>query len=344
MNPYEDLEKYLRGEEVDVDPSVQAARDLRDDKIADLSLIQGATQIGSALAGQQADTAPFESLKKFEQVKADEAMKDSLATRKAVADYMAQQAEAEKYQTDLGFKKTDQELKRQQLEESAKSRASRDENTAAYRSATLDLGKQTAMQGEERLQMQRDKLKAEAEAKAMQQEKAAEQQQVQSDIVTEAVDSALGVLDSSNFATGYAGTIGRDYLPSSSGNKLAKQLDIVKANLGFDKLQKMREASPTGGALGAVSERENTMLQSAMGNIDQFQDPKDLAKQLQKIRTLYKSINDRNAKYGKSQGAASAPSAPASGGKVRVISPDGKAGMIPAENLEKALQRGYSRG
>ena len=51
-------------------------------------------------------------------------------------------------------------------------------------------------------------------------------------------------------------------VPGTEAQATAAKLDTIKANIGFDKLQKMRDASPTGGALGQVSERELGFLQS----------------------------------------------------------------------------------
>jgi hypothetical protein len=56
---------------------------------------------------------------------------------------------------------------------------------------------------------------------------------------------------------------------------------IVKAG-GFRELQEMRNASPTGGALGQVSNQENTSLQQTFAAIDRTQEAKDIKKQLAK--------------------------------------------------------------
>lgn len=57
-------------------------------------------------------------------------------------------------------------------------------------------------------------------------------------------------------------------IPGTQMYELNKLIDTVKANIGFNELQKMRAASPTGGALGQVSERELAYLQSVEGNLD----------------------------------------------------------------------------
>jgi len=60
-------------------------------------------------------------------------------------------------------------------------------------------------------------------------------------------------------------------LPLSDQKTITENLATIRANVGFDKLQSMRDASPTGGALGQVSELENRLLQATSGSLDQNQ-------------------------------------------------------------------------
>ena len=76
----------------------------------------------------------------------------------------------------------------------------------------------------------------------------------------------------------------------TDANNLRSQLATIKSNIGFDKLQSMREASPTGGALGNVSEKENEYLQSVLGNVEQSQSPEQLKKNLLRLREAYLDI------------------------------------------------------
>ena len=59
-------------------------------------------------------------------------------------------------------------------------------------------------------------------------------------------------------------------------NSLATLQSIVS----FDRLQAMREASPTGGALGSVSERELALLQASLGALSQDSSEEQLIKTL----------------------------------------------------------------
>lgn len=79
-------------------------------------------------------------------------------------------------------------------------------------------------------------------------------------------------------------------IPGTDAKALANNLATIKANIGFDKLQAMRDASPTGGALGQVSERELGFLQSVFGSLDQSQTPEELQYNLRLLQFVYNDI------------------------------------------------------
>jgi hypothetical protein len=62
-----------------------------------------------------------------------------------------------------------------------------------------------------------------------------------------------------------------------------QKLATLQSAIAFDQLQKMREASPTGGALGAVSERELLLLQSSVGALSNITSDTELLKTLDTI-------------------------------------------------------------
>lgn len=76
-------------------------------------------------------------------------------------------------------------------------------------------------------------------------------------------------------------------IPGTDARDLQSKLETIKANLGFDRLQQMREQSPTGGALGAVAVQELTALQSTVASLDQGQSRAELNKSLEKIERHY---------------------------------------------------------
>jgi hypothetical protein len=60
-------------------------------------------------------------------------------------------------------------------------------------------------------------------------------------------------------------------LGGQSAQNLSSTIETIKANIGFEELQRMRDSSPTGGALGQVTEKEIAFLQSVLGSLEQTQ-------------------------------------------------------------------------
>lgn len=90
-------------------------------------------------------------------------------------------------------------------------------------------------------------------------------------------------------ATGITGSIAST-IDSTRAGALKNRLTTIKANIGFDKLQAMRDASPTGGALGQVSEFENRLLQSVFGSLEQAQSAEDIQYNLDRLEGLYNRV------------------------------------------------------
>lgn len=106
------------------------------------------------------------------------------------------------------------------------------------------------------------------------------------DAVIGKVDEALG--QSGFFTTGLTGTaLGK--IPGTGAYDLDKTIDTIKANIGFGELQAMREASPTGGALGQVAVQELTALQSTVASLDKGQSREQLESNLKKIKQHYET-------------------------------------------------------
>ena len=88
------------------------------------------------------------------------------------------------------------------------------------------------------------------------------------------------------FSTGFAATIS-GFIGGTPAKNLKTKVDTIAANLSFDTLQAMRDASPTGGALGQVSEREIELLGATVASLDIAQSPAQLRKSLSDIKTHY---------------------------------------------------------
>lgn len=70
-------------------------------------------------------------------------------------------------------------------------------------------------------------------------------------------------------------------IPGTPAHDFARDLETLKAVIGFDELQQMRDASPTGGALGQVTEMEHRLLQSAWASLEQSQSPDQFRRNMQ---------------------------------------------------------------
>lgn len=101
----------------------------------------------------------------------------------------------------------------------------------------------------------------------------------------------IGTIDQALSKVGYttAGIGGQimSNIPGTQSSDLEADLATIKANLGFAELQAMRQSSPTGGALGAVSERELIALESTIASLKQKQSPEQLRKRLLEIKDHY---------------------------------------------------------
>ena len=93
------------------------------------------------------------------------------------------------------------------------------------------------------------------------------------------------------------------FVPGTNARNLAATLDTLMANLGFNELAEMRANSPTGGAVGSLTERELTLLGSVMGSLDQGQDPDQLRANIDRmIRELETVRDERRAAFGQQYG------------------------------------------
>lgn len=136
--------------------------------------------------------------------------------------------------------------------------------------------------------------------------------------VSEALENMKGLTGMS--ATGLTGAV-TGVVPGTPAYQLERALDTIKANLGFQELAAMRAASPTGGALGSITERELAMLQSTVASLDRGQSEAQLRKNLQAVQRHFN--NWRNAveqSYAQKFGApAATQTPPEAGGAGNVI-------------------------
>jgi hypothetical protein len=91
-----------------------------------------------------------------------------------------------------------------------------------------------------------------------------------------AIDDAIELIDENGrLAAGWGGLLAD--LPEGPAKSLRNKIDVIKGNLGFDELRRMREASPSGASgLGSLTEKELAYLQGVETRIDQLESPQDL--------------------------------------------------------------------
>jgi hypothetical protein len=149
----------------------------------------------------------------------------------------------------------------------------------------------------------------------------------QANRVIEKVDSAI---ENTGIFSAGAGSVLAD-VPGLPARNLRSTLDTIKANLGFAELQAMRDASPTGGALGAIAVQELTALQSTVASLDQGQSPEKLRESLGQIKKHYEAW-----KSTVQQAAGTPPAAPP-----RLTMPTNpNAGAMDIFNQADAILRG----
>lgn len=131
---------------------------------------------------------------------------------------------------------------------------------------------------------EQEEMKAE-EQKQM----AQEQRERYGDVVTDAIDTVMRQVDEATIPVTSFGSM-LSNVPGTTARDVKANLDTIRANVGFDRLQQMRDASPTGGALGQVSEMENRLLQSTLGNLEMSQSEAQFMRNLKQVRDIYDKI------------------------------------------------------
>lgn len=132
--------------------------------------------------------------------------------------------------------------------------------------------------------LQRQKIAAEIGALSGKDQKKVDTRITKTKIVTGKVEEARNLIG--RLTTGTVGGLIR-YVPGTTAYNLNKTVQTIKANIGFDELQAMRDASPTGGALGQVAVQELEGLQSTIASLDTGQDAATLKRNLDQVEEHY---------------------------------------------------------
>ena len=148
-----------------------------------------------------------------------------------------------------------------------------------------------------------------AEIEADNAARAAQLQQQQQGTVEDAQQEIRNVIDAARRAQELSragGVSGRDrwvgnvtrVIGGTALNDLEGALDTVRSNIAFTRLQRMRQESPTGGAVGNVSDSDLRLLASTIASLDRSQSDEVFEGNLQRVIDSYQRVYDRLAQGG----------------------------------------------
>lgn len=135
-----------------------------------------------------------------------------------------------------------------------------------------------------------------------------------------------------NPVTGISGKVAGN-IAGSAASDYDAVLQSVGSNIAFDRLQAMRDASPTGGALGAVSDTEIGLLKSSIAALDRNQSPPQILRNIGIVRQVYGDIQRKLDAYPPEAKAAGDNMAPAGAPKAGERSADEAASFSAAQSV-----------
>lgn len=139
-------------------------------------------------------------------------------------------------------------------------------------------------------------------------------------IVKNSANDARAIIERSPRSVGSVVGQALSKIPGTSAADLSSTVSTLKASASFDQLQRMREASKTGAALGSVSDVEIKLLSDATGSLDLNQSKEQFLKNLNRVQALFASVVDGKA--------------------VKVRAPDGSIYEMQAKYVPDAINNG----
>lgn len=129
------------------------------------------------------------------------------------------------------------------------------------------------------------------------------------------IDSGQTALERAKRLTGWLSTgVASNLIPLNQAREnLSGQIETLKSIFSFSELQQMRENSPTGGALGNVSNIELALLGSTIASMNQNMSPKEFRESLEIIDGAFNRWQQAVDEYRQQQGLGQA--APQSSGQ-----------------------------
>lgn len=126
--------------------------------------------------------------------------------------------------------------------------------------------------------------------------KQADQAQTASDVIGRTGHDLIGTIDQSPGSTTGVGGVALSYLPTSQAAQVRRLDSVLSAMGSIEAVSAMRQASPTGGALGSLTEKEEALLKSKQGALDPRAGYDTYRKNaLDYIHTVYRLVNGGDA-------------------------------------------------
>ena len=108
-------------------------------------------------------------------------------------------------------------------------------------------------------------------------------------LLTDEIDRAIGIMDNDGLIGATGGAAMLSGIGGTDARKLEETLAPIRAGIGFEELQQMRD-NATGGALGSITEKELKLLQSVKGSLDPAMGEEMLKDNLNRLWNTYQDI------------------------------------------------------
>jgi len=176
-----------------------------------------------------------------------------------------------------------------ELEKAERAEAARQERMQFQQTMAMLAAQQRSATNE----LQRERIQQQIDTQKEKQQEIADKKQMALDMSIRHANKVITDVAAAKELVGFGttGIMGKasGLVPGTDAYNLNQRVLTLKANLGFDRLQQMREASPTGGALGQVAVQELEALQASVGSLEIGQSQAELRNNLEKIDKHYKA-------------------------------------------------------
>lgn len=147
------------------------------------------------------------------------------------------------------------------------------------------------------------------------------------DVVSQDAKRVIELMDKAVIpTTGAVGSVAAK-VGGTAAHDVSKLLETVKANTAFDKIAEMRKASPTGAALGQVTEKELALLGAVQGNLEQSQSDEQLRRNVIRLHNTWLDVvhgpGQGPGRIAEQAGGKGMPGAPPAGKTPRVVIQNG---------------------